>query len=47
VSTEAHLDLRSDAVAYHLAIEVVAEEDEGGIGRIVRRFERTIPRRLQ
>ena len=48
VVTEARLDLRSDAETYHLAIDVVAEEEgDGGIGRIERRFERTIPRRLQ
>jgi len=48
VATEARLDLRSDASAYHVAIDVVAEEEgAGGIGRIERRFERTIPRRLQ
>ena len=48
VSTEAHLELRSDANAYHVVIEVVASEDGAdGIGHIERRFERTIPRRLQ
>ncbi len=48
VSTEAHLELRSDANAYHVVIEVVASEDDAdGIGHIERRFERTIPRRLQ
>lgn len=51
VATEAHLELRSDADAYHVVIEVVAAEDtedgEYGIGHIERRFERTIPRRLQ
>ncbi len=51
-ATEARLDLRSDADAYHVVIDVVAEElGEGdgvvGIGRRERRFERTIPRRLQ
>jgi len=49
--TEATLDLRSDADAYNVVVEVVAEElsdDEAtGIGRRQRRFERTIPRRLQ
>jgi hypothetical protein len=48
VATEARLDLRSDAEAYHVIVDVVAEEEGGGgIGRIERRFERTIPRRLQ
>ncbi len=50
--TEARLELRSDAEAYHVTVDVVAEElgeGEGvvGIGRRERRFERTIPRRLQ
>ena len=50
VHTEAHLDLRSDADAYHVVIDVVAEEigsevETAGI-RHERRFERTIPRRL-
>ncbi len=48
VSTEAHLHVRSDADAYHVVVEVVATEDGAeGIGHIERRFERTIPRRLQ
>jgi predicted acyl esterase len=48
VSTEAHLDFRSDAAAYHVVIEVIATEDgTEGIGHIERRFERTIPRQLQ
>jgi putative CocE/NonD family hydrolase len=54
VETEARLDLRSDAAAYHVVIEVVATESPGKersgketIGRVARRFERTIPRRLQ
>ncbi len=54
VSAEAHLDLRSDAEAYHVVIEIVAAEhpegveDAGdGIGHVERRYERTIPRRLQ
>jgi hypothetical protein len=48
VSTEAHLHVRSDADAYYIVIEVVAAEDGAdGIGHIERRFERTIPRRLQ
>ncbi len=50
-ATEATLDFRSDADAYYVAVEVVAEELSGdeatGIGRRQRRFERTIPRRLQ
>jgi uncharacterized protein len=47
-ATEAHLDLRSDADAYHVVVDVVAEElGEPGIGRRERRFERTIPRRFQ
>lgn len=46
VATEARLDLRSDAEAYDVVIEVVAEE-EGGLGRVERRYERRIPRRLQ
>jgi hypothetical protein len=47
VRTEARLDLRSDADSYHVLIELVAEETGGGIGRIERRFERTVPRSLQ
>lgn len=48
VATEARLDLRSDAETYHVVVDVVAEEEGGGgIGRVERRFERTIPRRLQ
>ena len=48
VATEARLDFRSDADAYYVVVEVIAEEKgAGGIGRIERRFERTIPRRLQ
>jgi uncharacterized protein len=50
-ATEATLDLRSDADAYRVTVEVVAEElsddETTGIGRRQRRFERTIPRRLQ
>jgi putative CocE/NonD family hydrolase len=50
-AAEATLDLRSDADAYHVVVEVVAEElsDDGPTGgaRRQRRFERTIPRRLQ
>ena len=48
VATEARLDFRSDSDAYYVVVDVVAEEEgTGGIGRIERRFERTIPRRLQ
>lgn len=50
VATEARLDLRSDASSYTLVLDVVAEEDGGGadaLGRIERRFERRVPRRLQ
>ncbi len=48
VTTEARLDLRSDADTYFVVVDVVAEEDgESGIGRVERHFERTIPRRLQ
>jgi uncharacterized protein len=50
-AAEATLDLRSDSDAYHVVVEVVAEElsddEPTGIGRRQRRFERTIPRRLQ
>jgi uncharacterized protein len=48
VTTEAHLRLRSTDSSYHVVIEVVASEDgPNGIGHVERRFERTIPRRLQ
>ncbi len=47
VETEARLDLRSDAEAYHVTVDVVAEEIDGEFGRVERRFEQTIPRRLQ
>ena len=51
VRTEATLDLRSDAGAYHVVIELVAEELGGEIEstgtRVERRFERTFPRHLQ
>jgi hypothetical protein len=46
VLTEARLVLESDADAYHVVIEVAAEEIEGPFGRREARFERTIPRRL-
>jgi hypothetical protein len=48
VATEARIAIRSDASTYYVAVDVVAEEEgDGGIGRIARRFERAIPRRLQ
>jgi hypothetical protein len=48
VSTEAHLRFRSTGSTYHVVVEVVASEDApDGIGHVERRFERTIPRRLQ
>lgn len=45
--TEARLELRSDARSYYVAVDVVAEEASGGLGRSERRWERVIPRRLQ
>ena len=45
--TETRLDFRSDAEAYHVAVDLVAEEPGGGLGRVERRWERVIPRRLQ
>jgi predicted acyl esterase len=50
VVTEARLDLRSDADAYRVVVDVAAEElgdAPGGFGRLERRFERRIPRDLQ
>jgi hypothetical protein len=48
VSTEAHLRFRSSSTEFHVVVEVVASEDAPeGIGHVERRFERTIPRRLQ
>ena len=48
VTTEAHLSFRSTSARYHVVVEVVASEDgPDGIGHVERRFERTIPRRLQ
>jgi hypothetical protein len=48
VTTEAHLRLRSTPTQYDVVVEVIASEDgPDGIGHIERRFERTIPRRLQ
>lgn len=46
VLTEARLELRSDADAYHVVVEIAAQERDGPFGRRERRFERTIPRRL-
>ena len=50
VRTEATLDVRSDAMSYHVVIELVAEElgaepDQAAFRR-ERRFERTFPRNL-
>lgn len=52
VETRARLDLRSTAETYELEVDVTAEElgtavEQGGLGRIARRFARTIPRDLQ
>jgi putative CocE/NonD family hydrolase len=44
---EARLDFRSDADAYHVAVDVSAEEPGGELGRHERRWLRVIPRRLQ
>ena len=46
VRTEAKLHLRSDAVAYHVVVEILAEEINGTV-RHERRYERTIARQLQ
>ncbi len=46
VLAEATLDLRSDAEAYTVVVDIVAEELDGPFGRRERRFERVIPRRL-
>jgi uncharacterized protein len=47
VLAEATLDVRSDAAAYHVVVDLVVEEaGDAGIGRRERRWERTIPRRL-
>jgi hypothetical protein len=46
VHTEARLHVQSDADAYHVVVEILAEEINGQV-RHERRFERTIPRRLQ
>jgi hypothetical protein len=48
VTTEAHLSFRSTSARYRVVVEVIASEDgPDGIGHVERRFERTIPRRLQ
>jgi uncharacterized protein len=48
VSAEAHLRFRSTSSTYQVLVEVVTSEDEpDGIGHVERRFERTIPRKLQ
>ena len=48
VTSEAHLHFRSSSSEYHVLVEVVASEDgPDGIGHVERRFQRTIPRRLQ
>jgi predicted acyl esterase len=50
VVAEARLELRSEARAYHVVVDVLAEEVGDGaesLGRRERRFERTIPRDLQ
>jgi hypothetical protein len=45
---DARARLRSTPSTYHVVVEVVASEDgPDGIGHVERRFERTIPRRLQ
>ena len=46
VRAEARLDLRSDASAYHVVVDLVAEEPDGTV-RHEKRYERTIPRQLQ
>ncbi len=46
VQAEARVDVRSDAEAYHVTVDVVAEEPNGPFGRHERRFEQTIPRHL-
>lgn len=47
-ATEARLDLRSDAEAYHVIVDVMVEElGDSGLARRERRFERRIPRKLQ
>ncbi len=48
VTTEAHLRVRSTSTTYAVLVEVIASEDApDGIGHVERRFERTIPRKLQ
>ncbi len=50
VRTEARLDMRSDAAAYHVVVDLVAEELGAAAGvtpfRRERRFERSFPRHL-
>ncbi len=46
VRTEAKLHVRSDSTAYHVVVEVLAEEINGTV-RHERRYERTIQRQLQ
>jgi hypothetical protein len=45
VRTSSRVRVDSDAEAYHVAIDLVAEED--GVERFRRRWERTFPRELQ
>jgi predicted acyl esterase len=47
VRAEARLDLRSTEREYLVRIDVEAEEEGGGLGRVERRYERRVPRRLQ
>ncbi|HEX4746038.1 MAG TPA: hypothetical protein VFU99_04060, partial [Gaiellaceae bacterium] len=47
VRTESRLRLDSTPTAYRVVVDVVADEVGGELGRIERRYERTIPRRLQ
>jgi putative CocE/NonD family hydrolase len=44
-TTETQLELRSDDQAYHLAVDLAAQEDGAPVRK--RRWERVIPRRLQ
>jgi predicted acyl esterase len=47
VTADATLEVRSDAGAYHVSVELIVEEaGDGGLGRRERRWERVIPRRL-
>jgi len=45
VRTESTLHVRSDAMSYHVVVELVAEEQAAGFRR-ERRWERLVPRRL-